>query len=142
MSIDCLSWVFVPLENFSHIWRRNHRWRATNFDLWSSVIDLMRSARVLCQTYCVTRNRFIMVISEDPWHSYLLPSITCFNDLCLSWPGIEPRSIFDKNKRFCTKQWWYMEKNWTVSCLSRKFSLKWLIHLSIYIFPVELKTSD
>ena len=32
----CLGF-FVPLENFSHIWRRNnYRWRATDFDLYSA----------------------------------------------------------------------------------------------------------
>ena len=28
-----------------------------------------------CHTYCDTGLRFIMVISEDPWHSHLLPSL-------------------------------------------------------------------
>ena len=28
-----------------------------------------------CQTYCDTGLPFIMVISEDPWHSNLLPSV-------------------------------------------------------------------
>ena len=27
-----------------------------------------------CHTYCDTGHPFIMVISEDPWHSHLLPS--------------------------------------------------------------------
>ena len=31
--------VFVPLENFSLIWRRHHcRWRAANFDLCSALV--------------------------------------------------------------------------------------------------------
>ena len=44
------------------------------------------------------RRSFILVIFENPWHSYLLPSEkqwschTCFNNLGLSRPGIEPRS--------------------------------------------------
>ena len=28
-----------------------------------------------CHTYCDTGHPFIMVISEDPWHSHLLPSV-------------------------------------------------------------------
>ena len=28
-----------------------------------------------CHTYCVTGHPFIMVISEEPWHSHLLPSV-------------------------------------------------------------------
>ena len=28
-----------------------------------------------CHTYCDTWHPFIMVISEDPWHSHLLPSV-------------------------------------------------------------------
>ena len=28
-----------------------------------------------CHTYCATGHPFVMVISEDPWHSHLLPSV-------------------------------------------------------------------
>ena len=48
-----------------------------------------------CQTYCDTGHPIIMVISEDPWHSHLLPSVwrgavtTCYNDLRLSRLGFE-----------------------------------------------------
>ena len=28
-----------------------------------------------CHTYCYTGHPFIMVIYEDPWHSYLLPNV-------------------------------------------------------------------
>ena len=47
-----------------------------------------------CHTYCDTGLPFIMVMSEDPWHSHQLPSVWqwSFNDLGLSRPGIEPRS--------------------------------------------------
>ena len=49
-----------------------------------------------CHTYCDTGLPFIMIISEDPWHSHLLPSVcgvvtTWFYDSGLSRPGIEPR---------------------------------------------------
>ena len=33
------------------------------------------AVRVVCHTYYDTGHPFIMVISEDPWHSYLLPSV-------------------------------------------------------------------
>ena len=45
-----------------------------------------------CNTYCDTSHPFIMVISEDPWHSHILPSVwqwschyvpICFYDLGL-----------------------------------------------------------
>ena len=39
-------------------------------------------------TYCDTSQPFIMVIPEDPWHSYLLPSL--WKVLKNSRPGIEP----------------------------------------------------
>ena len=65
---------FVPRENFSLIWRRHHcRWWATNFDLSSALMGFEGS--LTCHTYCDTNQSFIMVISEDPWHSHLLPSV-------------------------------------------------------------------
>ena len=65
---------FVPRENFSLIWRRHHcRWWATNFDLSSALMGFEGS--LMCHTYCDTNQSFIMVISEDPWHSHLLPSV-------------------------------------------------------------------
>ena len=51
-------------------------------------------------TYCDTGQPFIMVISEDPWHSHLLPSVWKRSCHCMckrlmsvptSQPGIEPR---------------------------------------------------
>ena len=56
------------------------------------------SSTEICQTACYnTGLSFIMVISEAPWSSHLLPSgwqwsTTCFNDLGLSRPGIELQS--------------------------------------------------
>ena len=32
-------------------------------------------ASFTCHTYCDTAHPFIMVISEDPWHSHLLPNV-------------------------------------------------------------------
>ena len=56
-----------------------------------------------CHTYCDTGLPFIMVISEDPWHSHLLPSAWQMSQslavelslpvfTALSRPGIAPRS--------------------------------------------------
>ena len=60
---------------------------------------LSNEGSLICHTHCDTGLPFIMVISEDPWHSHLLPSVwqwSChylfFYDLGLLRPGIEPRS--------------------------------------------------
>ena len=48
---------------------------AANFDLCSSLMATVHWGFFLaCHTSIYTRNPFIMVISEDPWHSHLLPS--------------------------------------------------------------------
>ena len=60
-----------------------HSWPSTSED------------SLACYTYCETGQPVILVISEDPWHSHLLSSAwqcSCFNDLGLSRPGIEPWS--------------------------------------------------
>ena len=90
---------FVPLETFLLIWRRH---RATYFYVysWQFSSEGSLTCHTYCDTdiYCETGQPFTMIISEDPWHSYLLPSVwhwRChypFNDVRLSWPGIEPRS--------------------------------------------------
>ena len=36
---------------------------------------LSSEGSILCYTYCDTGHPFIMVISEDQWHSHLLPSV-------------------------------------------------------------------
>ena len=52
-----------------------------------------------CHNYCDTGHPFIMVISKDPWHSHLLPSVcswavtTCFYDLGLSRLGFEHQAF-------------------------------------------------
>ena len=59
---------------------------------------LSSEGSLTCHTYCDTGLPFIMVISEDPWHSHLLPSVwqwSChylFYDLGLSRPRNESRS--------------------------------------------------
>ena len=47
-----------------------------------------------CSLTCHTGQPVIKVISEDPWHSHILPSVCQWSlkDFDLSRPGIEPRS--------------------------------------------------
>ena len=83
---------FVPLENFSLIWRHHYyQWKAANLTyarlLWPSSSE----GSLECHTYYDTRHPFIMVISGDPWHlEHLQWSVTtCFHDLGLSRLGFE-----------------------------------------------------
>ena len=63
-----------------------------------------------CHTYCDTEHPFIMVISEDPWDSHLMPSVlqwSCLNDLRLSrlgfvHPTFRLRSEYSKPLRHAT----------------------------------------
>ena len=71
----CLG-VFVPLENFSLIWRRRHYlWRTTNFDLYSAVITIEQWGFFSVPHLLWHGPTNIMVISEDLWHSHLLPIV-------------------------------------------------------------------
>ena len=88
---------FVLLENFSHIWRRHHyRWKAANFDLCSALMAIEQWGFF---TYCDRGLPFIMVISEDPWHSHLLLIVCsgavtpCFNDFGMSRLGFEKPTL-------------------------------------------------
>ena len=70
--------IIIQLDNFSLIWRRHHcLWRAADFDLCYAQHSwpLNSEGSETCHTYCDTCLLFLMVISEDPWHSHLLPSI-------------------------------------------------------------------
>ena len=74
----CL-WFFVPLGNFSFIWRRYVcRWRAANFDQCSALMAIEQWG-FFSHAYCDTDHPFIMVISEDPWHSHVLLSVWQWN---------------------------------------------------------------
>ena len=76
----------VPLENCSHILRRHHcRWRAANFDLYSWPLNSEGS--LTCHTHCDT----CLPHTRDT-HTCCRAVPTCFYDLGLSRPGIEPRS--------------------------------------------------
>ena len=72
----CLEFI-IPLENFSLIWTHHHcRWRAANIVLCSALMAIMSSEGSLtCHTHCNTGLPFVMVISEDPWHSHLMQSV-------------------------------------------------------------------
>ena len=65
--------VFVPPENFALIWRRHLcRWRAENVDLCSALMAIEQWG-----FFSVSHIlwHFIMVISKNPWHSYMYSSI-------------------------------------------------------------------
>ena len=71
----CLG-VYRPTREFFIIWRRHHyRWRIAHFDVYSALMAMEHWGFFRCYTYCDTGHPFIMVISEDPWHSHLLPSV-------------------------------------------------------------------
>ena len=65
--------------------------------------QLSSEGSLACHTYCDKGHPFIMVISEDPWHSHLLPSVssgavtTCFCDL--SRLGLEHSTFRLRNQR-------------------------------------------
>ena len=68
----CLFGVFIPLENFALIWRRHHyRWRATHPDPCWALSEGFLAKHIYRDTW----HPFIKVISEDQWHSHLLPSV-------------------------------------------------------------------
>ena len=104
----CLDFFFVPLENFSLIRTRHHcQWRTANFDLCLALMSwpLRSEGSLTCHTYCDTGHSFIMVISEEPWHSHILPSVwqwnvtTCFYYLGLSRLGFEHPTFRKRGKR-------------------------------------------
>ena len=71
----CLEFIF-PLENFLLIWRRHHyRWKPANFDLCSALMAIeqwgfFNVPHLLRHGPTVYNGH-----PEDPWHSYLLPSV-------------------------------------------------------------------
>ena len=91
----CLFGFIIPLENISLIWRRHHcRWRAAILTYARHLWPYSSEGSLACHAYYDTVHPFIMVIFEDPWHSYLLPSVWQWNchlfyDLDLSRLGFE-----------------------------------------------------
>ena len=84
---------FVPFKNFLLISRRHVcQWRAAHFDLCSVLWPFSPENSLAYHTYCDTGHPFIMIITEDKWHSHLMPSVQqwgVINDLGLSRLGIE-----------------------------------------------------
>ena len=73
---------FRPISSFLSHWRIFRSfgdvtitWRATNFDLTPPLIDIEQWGFLKCDTYCDTDQPSIMVISEDQWHSHLVPNV-------------------------------------------------------------------
>ena len=66
----CLG-IYIPLDNF--IWRRHHyRWRAANFYLCSALMAIEKWMFFSVLHLLWHGASFLIVISEDPWHSHLL----------------------------------------------------------------------
>ena len=93
--------VFDPLENFSLIWRRKHcRWRAANFDLWLALMAIeqwgfFNVPHLLWHGPTVYNVHLRGPVTLTPYPERLTDSgavTTCFYDLGLSRPRIEPRS--------------------------------------------------
>ena len=71
----CVEFI-VSLENFSLILRRHHcRWRAAKFDLCSVLMTIEQWGFFNAPHLLWHGLILYMVISEDPWHSHLLPSV-------------------------------------------------------------------
>ena len=55
----------LPMKGCKFLTNARHSWPLSN----------KGNRSVTCHTYCDTDLPFIMVISEDPWHSHLLPRV-------------------------------------------------------------------
>ena len=104
--VVCLGFYF-PLKNCLLIWIRHHyRWRALNFELCSALLVINKWGFCIVQHLLWQGHPFIMVYSEDPWHSPLLPSVFgsgaftfCFYDLGLSRLGFELSTFCMRGER-------------------------------------------
>ena len=75
MTLVCLGFI-VQLENFSLIRRRHHcLWRAANFYFCLALMAIEQLVFLNVPHLLRSWHPLIMVISEDPWHSHLLPSV-------------------------------------------------------------------
>ena len=115
-------WVFSrslsrSWENYSLICRPQHcRWRAANFDFCSALMAIEHWG------FCDTGHPFIMVISEHPCHSRILPSFYLFLRLRSATAGIRT-SNFPHARRtltfikpiylICTYMWFFRSPGWT-----------------------------
>ena len=67
----CLKF-YVPLQNFLLVWRRHYCRRGLHILIYARYSwPLSSDGSLVCHTYCETGHPFIMVISEDPWHSHV-----------------------------------------------------------------------
>ena len=88
----CLDF-FVPHENFSLIGDVTIACKGLQILTYARHLwPLSSEGSLACHTYCDTGDPFIMVISEDPWHSHLMPSgwqwsnTTClWTKACRNW---------------------------------------------------------
>ena len=62
--------VYLFVISFSPHFRHHCRWRAANLTNARHLWPLSSEGSLACHTYCDTWHPFIMVISEDPWHSH------------------------------------------------------------------------
>ena len=72
---------FTQLETSPLTMRGNKFWPIYTRNSWPLIIS--SDGSFTCQTYCDTGQPFIGVVSEDPWHSYLLPSVWQWSCHCL-----------------------------------------------------------
>ena len=103
--------LIVPLENFWLIWRRHHCRVSEGLQIltnaWHSW-PMSSEGSLRCHIYCDTGHPFILVISEDSWHSHLIPSawqLNChylFYDLGLSSHAHDKGSNPDLPHARCT----------------------------------------
>ena len=76
--IFCLFRVFRPTQEFfTHMETSTLPMKGCKFWPIHSTHGhgALHDGSLACHTYCDTWHPFIMVISEDPWHSHLLPSV-------------------------------------------------------------------
>ena len=80
----CLGF-FVPLENFSLVWRRHHyRWMAANFDLYSVFMTSEQWGFFSVPHLLWHESPLIMVVSEDPRNLAVELSLPVYY-VCRGW---------------------------------------------------------
>ena len=102
VKLNCLNYRrlfrdFRPTrEVFKHIDMSSLRVKSCKY-LCSALITIVNKWFLACHTYCDTGHSFIMVISEDPWHSHLLPGIWQMTKAAeneISWKDILAFDVF------------------------------------------------
>ena len=76
MSLFVCVFLFVPHENFTHMETSPLPVKSCKLTCARDSWPLSSEGSLTCHTYCDTGHSFIMVISEDPWHSLLLLSVS------------------------------------------------------------------